>query len=254
MSSRKSYRNKMVRKDLLEIHFHAPGGAILQGRLLDVHSEGAAVLLSAPGGFSLEPGAVGELQFSSDALEEPFKVIVDVRSARRQDASLRVGFRFSESLPFQHRWPRALRSLSNRRGAYRVRPRAEEDVRLVIRITGRDEEITSVRGQMMDISLTGLRARLDEDLPWANLPAEVRVSFIVPGTKVRVMISGQLRNTYGGGDDQVGVQFYEDDGSARFGVSQREIREYIMQRQREELRRMSWTRTPGDEGGDQTGE
>ena len=110
MSSRKSYRNKMVRKDLLEIHFQADGGKTLKGRLLDVHSEGAAVLLDAPKGFKLASGAKGQLRFSSDSLDEPFSVGVEVRSSRTQDTSLRVGFRFAENLPFQHRWPRSLRS------------------------------------------------------------------------------------------------------------------------------------------------
>ena len=42
----------------------------------------------------------------------------------------------------------------------------------------------------------------------------------------------------------MGLQFLEDN-SPRFGINQKEIREYIMQRQREDLRRMSWLNSRG---------
>ena len=237
MSSRKSYRNKMVRKDALKVTFTPAGGAAVEGSLLDVHGEGAAVSFPPEGGGKLRRGCCGTLRFRRDE-EQPFEVPAEVRSVRAVGDRLRVGFSFRGAASGTIDWPPSLRSLFNRRGAYRVRPRAEEDLRVLIRADPEEVgEVCTARGSLMDISLTGARVRLDEPLGWEDRPLRVRVTFALPGSHLRVMVGAVLRNAYAEAT-HVGLEF-ESDGR-RFGINQKEVREYIMQRQREDLRRMSW--------------
>ncbi len=237
MSSRKSYRNKMVRKDALGVSFAPVGGATIEGSLLDVHGEGAAVSFPPGSGGELRRDSRGTLRFRRDE-EQPFEVSAEIRSVRAVGDRLRVGFSFRGSAGETIDWPPSLRSLFNRRGAYRVRPRGEEDLRVLIRADPEEVgEAHTARGSLVNISLTGARVRLDEPLSWEGRSLRVRVTFALPESRLRVMIGAVLRNTCAEAT-HVGLEF-ESDGR-RFGVNQKEVREYIMQRQREDLRRMSW--------------
>jgi len=238
MSSRKSYRNKLIRKDLLEVIFSG-GGAGAEGSLLDVHGSGAAAVFKEPSKGSLKPGMQGSLTFRSPQSEESFELPVMVRSVRDIRGGVRVGFSFDQQSAFGVQWPESMRALFNRRGAYRVEPRPREEVPLLIRADYGDRGSITLRGKLADISLTGARVLLNDALEDIELPLKVRATFLLPQTQIRVMISAILRNSYGDNKHQAGLQFLEDN-SPRFGINQKEIREYIMQRQREDLRRMSW--------------
>jgi len=238
MSSRKSYRNKLIRKDLLEVTFTGgPAGA--QGTLLDVHGSGAAAVFKDPSKGALKPGLQGTLTFRSPQSDESFELPAVVRSVRDIRDGVRVGFSFDQKSVFGVQWPESMRSLFNRRGAYRVQPRPREEMHLLIRADQGDKGSLTMRGKLADISLTGARVILDEPLVAEDLPMKVRATFLLPQTQVRVMISAIMRNSYGTNQHQAGLQFLEDN-SPRFGINQKEIREYIMQRQREDLRRMNW--------------
>jgi len=241
VTSRKIYRTVITRGDVLDVVLRLTGGQEFQGRLLDVNINGAAVAFSARQVRKIQPGSRGVVEFSPPGGQTRFSVDVQVQSISRMGETIRLGFRFLAEPQPKAGWSPSLRALFNRRSAFRVQPRPHEPVGVRVRADAMVGPRRSERGLLLDMSLTGMAVALDEPALEGIAPdALVRLSFRLPESEMPVMLGALVRRTIREEGDRgdrlrLGVQFRHDLGR-RFLASRSELRRFVMERQREDLR------------------
>jgi c-di-GMP-binding flagellar brake protein YcgR len=238
VTSRKIYRTVINRGDVLTVLLRLENGQEYQGQLLDVNITGAAVAFPARQVRKLLPGARGAIGFSAPGGRARLSVAIQVQSMTRMGDTMRVSFHFTAEPEPENGWNQSLRALFNRRSAFRVEPRFHEPINVRVRADGCGPE----RGQLVDMSLTGMAVALEGGAPEGMAPSSlVRLSFQLPEAEVPMMLGvlvrGVLRTIGEDGDEQLrlGVQFRHDLGR-RFLSSRSELRRFVMDRQREDLR------------------
>jgi hypothetical protein len=177
------------------------------------------------------------LLFSSAQLPEPISVEANVRSRTETQLHRRYALQFTESIQSRTRVSGELQRLFNRRGTYRVALDAKESVEVVIQIPERGGLNSLFTARLKDISATGLRieAPLDVDAVLAE-HEQLEASFNLPASAAALKLVAWIRNRISEGDAVgYGLEF-DAKHSENFHQQQNEIIDYVMRRQRGELR------------------
>jgi c-di-GMP-binding flagellar brake protein YcgR len=210
------------------------GAAPIEAQPLDVGPDGARLQFDTPGGPDYVMGQLVNLSFSSSRIGKA--LVTEARVVRRMEEKghRTYAFRFTNHHRFEGHAPEEIYRLLNRRGSFRVNPPEEEPIDITLKP---EEGGPLVRARLIDISATGLGARTSVDVE-ATLVATLRVTVMValPTHPDPVSVPGIIRSrVLAGAHVRYGIAF-DFAASDHAESKQNAIIDYVMRRQREELR------------------
>ena len=220
----------------VEVHLVLDDDTLVPGTLKTVGSVGAKVHFAPDKAPTLALGARTRLRFSGPRLERPVVATVSVQTRHDDEHARSYGFWFAKREEIETQLLPRLQGVFNRRGGYRVQPDANMPVLVTLESDDRRHRLC---GPLLSISTTGMgiRASFEDEAAFAG-SSHATACFALPGrtqasVKIRVLIR-QRRSA--GRHVQLGLVF-EDIESPEHGRDERAIREYVVARQSEILRR-----------------
>ena len=235
---RKTRRYPLKLKRTSNASVETADGNTYDGHLADVSIAGAAVRFAEN---SAPPLRVG--QEISITLRVPLTSqrhqILDIRAVVRnliddkKSKSVRCGLQFDRRIEVDSPLYEAIRTLANRRAAQRVAPSRQEEMTIVLRTA----EGAEAEGRIKDISDTGVGVIFGGELEGDTIGLDsIALSFHLPTEDHDTTVTGRVQH-YESHHDQtvVGIEF--DGESENFTAQRKEIVRYLMQRQRELLKK-----------------
>lgn len=224
-----AYRTAPDELNHLDVALSIADGSPVPGRIISLNFFGVAI--GFPRG-EMPPIPLGLEQtatFSSPQLRRPIDVRVRALSRVDEDDIHRYDFDYVNQNELKSLLPGALFRLFNQRKAYRVEPDEKTPISVTVK-TCRDDGVREIICQLVDISGTGVALLLDQDAEVAlaatdevaltfNLPNYPRAFRLEARIRHRRVVSNRIR---------VGLEFVDGEQEA--------IVDYVMQRQREELK------------------
>ena len=213
-------------------------GRSYDGHLADVSIAGAAVRFAGKSAPRLRVGQEITITLRVPLTSQRSQIL-DIRAVVRNlvvDAntkSVRCGFEFDRRIEVDSPLYEAIRTLANRRAAQRIAPSRQEEMTIVLRTA----EGTAAEGRIKDISDTGVGIIVGGALESDTIGLDsIALSFHLPTEDHDTTLTGQIRHQETQHDQTiVGVEF--DDESEDFKDHRKEIVRYLMQRQRELLKK-----------------
>jgi len=180
------------------------------------------------------PGATGALRVSIDGRRYECGEIAIWDRIARGDGGACLGAQFQKWPALNLSWPLAIRSLFNRRRAFRVTPAPGSPIAAHILAS---RPTCRLRGVLQSISLTGVALSLSPDQTQLVelLPPSVKVHLRLPRVRGDVSLRARIIHQLAEPDSvTVGTAFVDLETNTR---DYHRILRYIMRRQQEELRR-----------------
>lgn len=206
------------------------------GTLKTVGSVGAKVQFPSDKAPTLALAQRVRLRFSGPRLDRPVTATVSVQTRNDDEHARTYGFWFAKREEIETDLLPRLQGVFNRRGGYRVQPDANMPVLVTLESEDKRHRLC---GPLLSISTTGMgiRASFEDEAAFAG-SQHATACFALPGrtqasVKIRVLIR-QRRSA--GRHVQLGLVFEDIDGLENVR-NERSIREYVVARQSEILRR-----------------
>lgn len=241
---RKDLRNaeRAIPEELVQLAIKLASGATFFADVLEINGQGADLRFARESAPSLPLGQHATLAFRSPRFQKPVEIKAVAFSRIESEAARGYGFRF-ERTPELEATLQSIFSLVNQRHAHRVRPRMTESIAVILGFAPGEEAsvpragVRSAKGLLRDISLSGLGLAV---------PAEVEISFAnveivsvapqLPGASGSLPLVGWIRNRrFDERQVTYGIEF-DAERSEDYDARHKEIVEYVMRRQREQLR------------------
>jgi len=214
-------------------------GKSYDGRLDDVSVAGAAIRLAANEAPHFKIGQVMTITLRVPLPGHGYQIIdipAEIRNMTPEDESgtVRCGLEFDHRVQAGSAFYSALRTLANRRNEPRVAPACGEEITIVLKTADGEE----VEGSVQDISAHGARVMIGSEFAKDSIGFDnIALSFQLPSEDHETSATGIIRNHRIDQDETVvGIQF-DDVDSPDFTAHQRDIIRYLMQRQRDLLRK-----------------
>jgi len=233
-----------VGDESLEVTFRGAQDTSSPGEVVDIAGEGITLRFPADWSRRFPPGHAGVLTFHTGSLGTICSLAAEITSRGPDGGEVRIGFCFLEHPPYLEGMPRELQSAFNRRASFRVRPRGDAPISLIFTplvgpggVAGGGPDFELV-GAIMDISLHGVSGTFKDTAPRPgdSLPRRGLARFHLPDTEGPIVSEVTLRHVVQEGDVlHLGMQFWGGGPTSRQAM--RRLQAYIMDRQREALRR-----------------
>ena len=231
---RVQYRAEVEEGSGLQVAIANVVGSPISGLLLDLSAFGAGARFFVPDLPTVGVGQEVELAFTSERLKAPFTVGARVANRAEEEGSRRYGFRFLDGEPPGAQLSPVLRSLFNRRSAFRVAPDPESPVEVALEDTRGGPRFG---GRLADVSATGAGVRVAPEAESTfSQDVKLGISLLLPDRADPVKLMGNIRHRrLVGTEIHYGVEF-DPDLTEEFSRKQAIITKYVMQRQRAMLR------------------
>jgi len=236
---RRSQRIELDEQDRITAAIETPGGSSFEGQIADFSIDGVTICFQ---GGELPPLFMGQTVTITLRVAMPSQEysVVDIEATVRKFAYDPASGISRCGLEFCHRVRRdsilfsTLFAIANQRGAARIEPDSKNPVAIALKLP----DGFQAEGTIRDISATGVGVVVPGSLEGADVGQDtVDVIFSLPDADGDVDMSGTIRHKKLDFDATwVGIEFNEQDES-RTDLQQKKIVDYVMQRQRDLLKK-----------------
>lgn len=241
---RKDLRNasRAIPAELLQLAVKADTGATYFGEVLALGAPGIETRFDRENAPALAVGRVVTLAFRSPRFAKPMDLKASVTWREETELARGYGFRLEAGAELELSL-QVLYSLVNQRHAHRVRPRMTESIAVVLALPERDaagetrRKLRSTKSVLRDISVSGLSVTVPPDVEPAFSEVELlQVAVHMPHGAMPLPLMAWVRNRR---LEEAGVTYgleFDAERSEQFDARHKEIVDYVMRRQREQLR------------------
>jgi len=236
---RRSKRVTLEKPDRLPAAVETPGGTDIDGHLNDFSVDGVAISFSGKDIPPLFMGQTVTLTLRVPMPSQKYSVVsidAQVRNFVYDPATeiARCGLEFENRIRRDSNLFSALYTIANQRNAVRIEPDRQSPVTIELKTPNG----LQAEGTIRDISATGVSIVVSGDLEKSDIGMDtIELSFSLPDTEGDVDLSGTIRHKKLDMDATwVGIEFDEQEDT-RTDTQQQKILRYIMQRQRELLKK-----------------
>ncbi len=232
---KESTRKESELSRLFEFSLVLPNKQQVQGYLVDLNMDGAAITF--PAGECPDFQADERVRLSLTIRQTEKKILMDahVRGLRKDKTGSLCQFKFIDTSSVIHKLDQILLSYFNRREAFRVSTDLNRPIEVDI-----EWDDKSAKGWLIDVSINGMCLGIEGDINVVFKPSDQLIlSFCLPEHELPLTIVGKVvRRTPTGKHARYGVNF-DWKQTEDFRKQERAIHQYTMQRQMSALKMRS---------------
>jgi len=205
-------------------------------RAVDLNCNGVGILLPGPEAARFLPGSVLSLRFALGGRKKVVvanaRVVNSVQAIGRKEDLRHIGLAFTDKEGLHAQLDAGFWKYFNRRRDYRVTP---EKPRPRVQLHWRDRELTGV---LTNICMRGLAVAFPPSTQVLLLPGvDVAAAFQIPSTEDQLSLKGQVvHRVVKQGSPRIGI-ILDHPATPSSQEAQDQIHEFVMKRQRDELRK-----------------
>lgn|GEM_PF-6918560 len=236
---RKSARVQLEEPDRVTAAVETPGGSNFEGRVADFSVSGVAICFN---GSEIPPLFMGQTVTITLRVPMPSQEysVVDFEAGVRTftydpgSGTSRCGLAFDKEIRRDSVLFSTLYAIANQRSAARIEPDKEKPITIALKTS----DGLKAEGTIRDISATGVGIVVSGELEGPDVGLDtVGMSFTLPDTDNEVDLSGTIRHKKLDMDATwIGIEFDPQEASS-IDERQRQIVRYVMQRQRDLLKK-----------------
>ena len=232
--TRSQYRAKAKDFSPLQFNLVLPGRELLPGAIVNTSMNGAAIAFDPQRFPHLALNERVKLQLEMPQFKKIIMVDATLKHLKNANNNIICRFQFADPSSLAKNIDISLMSYFNRREAFRVKPDINEPIEVDV-----DWNEGSTQGRVIDISLTGMGLGIKPELPEIPVNSEpFTLSFELPVSEKALMIKGTTVNPRPSGKIILYGIKYEWSKTENSYHQESMIKDYVIYRQREIIRRI----------------